>query len=34
MTQYETRIERLSLQAAQVQEELELVSQALAKRAA
>jgi hypothetical protein len=33
-TQYETRIERLSLQAAQVQEELELVSQALAKRAA
>jgi hypothetical protein len=33
-TQYETRIERLSLQAAQVQEELELVSQALARRAA
>jgi hypothetical protein len=32
-TQYETRIEKLSLQAAQIQEELELVSQALAKRA-
>jgi hypothetical protein len=33
-TQYGTRIEKLSLQAAQVQEELELVNQALAKRAA
>jgi hypothetical protein len=32
-THYETRIEKLSLQAAQIQEELELVSQALAKRA-